>query len=131
MNLYTSGETSKQHVQLAHAAGTLVTCCCHPLLTYMLLPPPQTPPHLPSPQSDATANVSGGHLNPAVTLGTIISGHMHWKRGLAYMAAQFLGGIAGRQPSRSWVLARQSQLGTECAQPHLAPWLPRVLCTYF
>ena len=60
-------------------------------------PAPQTPPHLPSPHSDATANVSGGHLNPAVTLGTIISGHMHWKRGLAYMAAQFLGGIAGRQ----------------------------------
>ncbi|KAI7845299.1 hypothetical protein COHA_001142 [Chlorella ohadii] len=43
----------------------------------------------------ATANVSGGHLNPAVTLGTIISGHMHWQRGLAYMAAQFLGGITG------------------------------------
>ncbi|EFN53106.1 hypothetical protein CHLNCDRAFT_26177, partial [Chlorella variabilis] len=43
----------------------------------------------------ATANVSGGHLNPAVTLGTIISGHMGWRRGLLYMAAQFLGGIVG------------------------------------
>ncbi|KAL4855858.1 putative aquaporin TIP3-2 [Chlorella vulgaris] len=43
----------------------------------------------------ATANISGGHLNPAVTAGTIISGHMAWRRGLLYMAAQFLGGIIG------------------------------------
>lgn len=43
----------------------------------------------------ATSNISGGHLNPAVTAGTIISGHMAWRRGLLYMAAQFLGGIIG------------------------------------
>lgn len=46
----------------------------------------------------ATANVSGGHLNPAVTLGTIISGHIPWRRGLLYMLAQFLGGIVGGLP---------------------------------
>ncbi|PSC73881.1 glycerol transport activity [Micractinium conductrix] len=28
----------------------------------------------------ATANISGGHLNPAVTLGTMISGHLPWRR---------------------------------------------------
>ena len=43
----------------------------------------------------ATANVSGGHLNPAVTLGTMLSGHMAPRTGLAYMAAQFLGGVVG------------------------------------
>eukprot|EP00887_Chlorella_sp_A99_P005504 scaffold1.g5504.t1 len=43
----------------------------------------------------ATANVSGGHLNPAVTLSTMITGHMHWRRGLAYMGAQYLGSIVG------------------------------------
>ncbi|KAL4437267.1 hypothetical protein ABPG75_004406 [Micractinium tetrahymenae] len=43
----------------------------------------------------ATANISGGHLNPAVTLGTMISGHLPWRRGLLYMLAQFLGGIVG------------------------------------
>jgi aquaporin TIP len=46
----------------------------------------------------ATANISGGHLNPAVTLGTVISGHLAWRRGLLYMAAQFLGGIVGAAP---------------------------------
>ena len=64
----------------------------------------------------ATANVSGGHLNPAVTLGTIISGHMGWRRGLLYMAAQFLGGIVGERGSvgASWEagwLARRAYKG--------------------
>lgn len=43
----------------------------------------------------ATANISGGHLNPAVTLATIMSGHIHWKQGLLYMLMQFLGGAFG------------------------------------
>ena len=43
----------------------------------------------------ATCNVSGGHLNPAVTLATMISGHMPARRGGLYMAAQFAGGIIG------------------------------------
>ena len=28
----------------------------------------------------ATKPVSGGHLNPALTLATTVSGHMHWVR---------------------------------------------------
>lgn len=39
----------------------------------------------------ATANVSGGHLNPAVTLSTMVTGHMHWKRGLLYMGRWAVG----------------------------------------
>ena len=59
----------------------------------------------------ATANVSGGHLNPAVTLATIISGHMQWKKGLLYMLAQYLGGITGEWVGRlagGWVGGRAS-----------------------
>lgn len=48
----------------------------------------------------ATAHVSGGHLNPAVTLGTMLSGHMAPRTGLAYMAAQVLGGIVGARRGR-------------------------------
>lgn len=55
----------------------------------------QIPPAPPAPAVYATANISGGHLNPAVTLATIISGHMHWKRGVLYIAAQLLGGVFG------------------------------------
>ncbi len=43
----------------------------------------------------ATANISGGHVNPAVTWATCLSGHMDWPRGGLYMAAQLLGAIFG------------------------------------
>lgn len=42
----------------------------------------------------ATANVSGGHINPAVTMATLTTGHIALSRALAYMAAQVLGAAA-------------------------------------
>ncbi|KAK9822545.1 hypothetical protein WJX74_003389 [Apatococcus lobatus] len=43
----------------------------------------------------ATANVSGGHLNPAVTLATCLTGHTSWSKGGLYCLAQLLGAIFG------------------------------------
>ena len=43
----------------------------------------------------ATCNVSGGHLNPAVTFANCLTGHMSWSRGGTYVTAQILGGIFG------------------------------------
>ncbi len=43
----------------------------------------------------ATANVSGGHVNPAVTLANCLTGHTSWGRGGLYMLAQLLGAIFG------------------------------------
>lgn len=43
----------------------------------------------------ATAHVSGGHLNPAVTFAQCLTGHSSWKRGGLYVVAQLLGGIWG------------------------------------
>jgi glycerol uptake facilitator-like aquaporin len=40
-----------------------------------------------------TANVSGGHLNPAVTIATLITGHTSLSRGLYYIIAQCLGSV--------------------------------------
>eukprot|EP00775_Hariotina_reticulata_P011074 gene11074-11230_t len=40
-----------------------------------------------------TANVSGGHLNPAVTIATMATGHTSASRGLAYIAAQIAGSV--------------------------------------
>lgn len=42
-----------------------------------------------------TANVSGGHLNPAVTLATIFTGHIKFTRGLAYIFLQICGACFG------------------------------------
>ena len=40
-------------------------------------------------------NVSGCHINPAVSLGMTIAGKMTWKECLKYVIAQILGAIAG------------------------------------
>lgn len=40
------------------------------------------------------ANISGGHLNPAVTLGLAVGGHITILTGLFYWIAQLLGSIA-------------------------------------
>ena len=39
--------------------------------------------------------VSGCHINPAITLGVALSGRMTWKDACGYWVGQFLGGIAG------------------------------------
>ena len=43
----------------------------------------------------ATANISGGHLNPVVTFAAVITKKMRTARGLMFVAAQLVGGIAG------------------------------------
>lgn len=42
----------------------------------------------------AAANVSGGHLNPAVTLGLVVGGHVRVAIGVFYWVAQLLGATA-------------------------------------
>ncbi|MCU1470289.1 MAG: aquaporin [Glaciihabitans sp.] len=41
----------------------------------------------------AVGSISGGHFNPAVTLGVAIAGRMLWKDVLPYFVAQLVGGI--------------------------------------
>lgn len=40
-------------------------------------------------------HVSGGHVNPAVTLGLAVTGHFPWRYVPAYLAAQLLGAALG------------------------------------
>ena len=42
-----------------------------------------------------TANISGGHLNPAVTIATMITGHIPPLKGLAYIFVQICGACFG------------------------------------
>jgi aquaporin Z len=41
----------------------------------------------------AVGHISGGHFNPAVSIGAAAAGRMPWKDVLPYMAAQLVGGI--------------------------------------
>jgi glycerol uptake facilitator-like aquaporin len=43
----------------------------------------------------STQHVSGGHLNPAITIAASLSGHFHWITGLIYIIAQVLGAVVG------------------------------------
>lgn len=43
----------------------------------------------------AVGHVSGGHFNPAVTLGSTLAGRTSWKRLPAYWGAQLVGAVAG------------------------------------
>ncbi|MBQ3864349.1 MAG: MIP family channel protein [Clostridia bacterium] len=43
----------------------------------------------------SVGNISGCHINPAVSLGMLLSGKMTVKDFIGYVIAQFLGGIAG------------------------------------
>lgn len=54
----------------------------------------------------SVGNISGGHVNPAVSLGVLISGGMNAKEFVGYVVAQCLGALAG-----SGVLAAIFSLG--------------------
>ena len=41
----------------------------------------------------AVGRISGGHFNPAVTLGAVLGGRLPWNQAGIYMAAQLLGGL--------------------------------------
>lgn len=45
------------------------------------------------------ANVSGAHLNPAVTFALMCTGHMKWWKGLLYMFMQVGNGLEGPRPN--------------------------------
>ncbi|KAL0039983.1 hypothetical protein WJX79_001515 [Trebouxia sp. C0005] len=41
------------------------------------------------------ANISGGHITPSVTIGTMVTGHIGLLKGCAYMLAQVVGSVFG------------------------------------
>ncbi|MFQ6675489.1 MAG: MIP family channel protein [Fidelibacterota bacterium] len=43
----------------------------------------------------SVGHISGGHINPAVTVGALVSGRMGLKEGVTYIASQLLGAILG------------------------------------
>lgn len=43
----------------------------------------------------AYGNISGGHMNPAVTVGVLAAGGMRAREALGYIVSQLVGGIAG------------------------------------
>ena|ERR1051325_662152 len=67
------------HTGLSGNAGLLAVALAHGLTIAVMVA--------------ATAGISGGHLNPAVTLGLLVGGRISVKRSVAYWIAQLLGAI--------------------------------------
>jgi len=72
----------------------------------------------------ATGHISGGHFNPAVTLGALVGRQIPPKLALVYWLSQILGGLAaavtllGVFPAGEW---RTSHLGTPFLSPGVSP----------
>jgi aquaporin TIP len=75
----------KLHVGDTDAAGLVLIALAHGLAIVVLVA--------------ATANISGGHVNPAVSLGLALAGKITIIRLILYWIAQLLGAVAG-----AWVL---------------------------
>jgi aquaporin TIP len=58
----------------------------------------------------ATANISGGHVNPAVTFAMVLSGKQKLSTGVLYVIAQLAGAVIGALLLKA-VLAGPSELG--------------------
>ena len=73
--------------------------------------------------------VSGAHFNPAVTLGDVYFGHIHWPHALLYVVAQIAGAFAG-------VAAAHGMFGdalffaSQHARTGPAPWWSEFIATF-
>jgi len=56
-----------------------------------------------------TANLSGGHITPTVTIATMITGHITILKGIAYVLAQLVGSIFG-----SLLIVRRPLPSSQC-----------------
>ena len=77
----------------------------------------------------SSANISGAHLNPAITIGLASIGKFEWANVPSYIAAQFLGAMTGS--SLMWLAYKQHFDATEDVEAKLAvfcnaPAIPNV-----
>ncbi len=70
----------------------------------------------------ATAKISGGHINPAVTFGALLTGRISVARGVRYVTAQLLGATAGALLLQAVIPAvSQGALGAHGLGPGISP----------
>lgn len=68
----------------------------------------------------ATMNISGGHLNPAVTFGVWMAGKIKLKLSVLYVLAQLAGGVVAAL-SIQWVFPSMAGIATSYGVPRIAP----------
>jgi glycerol uptake facilitator-like aquaporin len=68
----------------------------------------------------AHGSVSGGHMNPAVTVGVLAAGAMNAGQAIGYIASQLIGGVAGALLLRTVLGGAATGLGTPALAHNLA-----------
>ncbi|MFQ5934223.1 MAG: MIP family channel protein [Dehalococcoidia bacterium] len=69
----------------------------------------------------ATAHISGGHINPAVTIAAFVTGKIKAAKGLMYVAAQMTGGICGAFLLKAVIPnAQEGGLGAHALSPAMS-----------
>ncbi|HZC96664.1 MAG TPA: aquaporin, partial [Bradyrhizobium sp.] len=68
----------------------------------------------------AYGSVSGGHMNPAVTIGVLAAGAMRAGEAIGYIVSQLIGGIAGALLLRTVLGGAATGLGTPALAHNLA-----------
>ncbi len=70
----------------------------------------------------AVGHISGGHFNPAITLGFLVTGRLHPLLAVVYWIAQFAGAIAAAALLR-WIFndANEGNLGAPILNPGIQP----------
>jgi MIP family channel proteins len=86
------------HSNLTSNAGLLAVALAHGLTIAVMV--------------SATAGISGGHLNPAVTFGLLVGGKIDIKRSVAYWIAQLAGAVIAAAMV-AWLLGSAEVSGKE------------------
>lgn len=77
--------------------------------------------------------ISGCHINPAITLGVVLSGRMSWKDAAGYWVGQFIGGVIGAAVL-AWICSVSNfQMGGANAAGGVTPagaWLVEIVATF-
>src|SRR5260370_7272247 len=68
----------------------------------------------------AYGSVSGGHMNPAVTVGVLAAGAMSASEAIGYIVSQLIGGVAGALLLRAVLDGAGTGLGTPALAHNLA-----------
>ncbi|HEX9653989.1 MAG TPA: MIP family channel protein [bacterium] len=86
---------------------------------------------------NATGHISGGHVNPAVTIGFMVTGRMPIAKGIGYIAAQLFGGalagfaLRGIYSPDAWSVVNLGTPGLSAGVPFLNGVFVEAILTFF
>ena len=79
----------------------------------------------------ALGNISGAHMNPAITIGFALNGNFKWRETIPYVVSQFVGGIAASFLLHYLFPSSATMGATIPAGPPMQSFILEVVLTFF